>query len=121
MRNLAFILLFLACLCPATTKAVEKAWYGFHIKPALEGFALNPVVKSVVIDKVKANSPASAQNIRVGDEIIEAEGIKVPGTRALQFVPILRKQPGDTLNLRLKTQQGRTYSVLVQAIQRPSS
>ncbi len=121
MRNFTFAVLLLISLCPVTTKAAEKAWYGFHIKAAFEGFPLNPVVKSVVIDKVRANSPAAGQDIRVGDEIIEAEGIKVPGTRALQFVPILRKQPGDTLSLRLRTQHGRTYSVLIEAIHKPSS
>ncbi len=90
----------------ATAGAAERAWYGFHIKPETTGFPLNPIVKSVVIDKVKLNSPASAEKIRVGDEIIEAEGKVVPGTRAIQLYFLLSKEPGNVLHLRLKRADG---------------
>ena len=65
----------------ASATAAEKAWFGFHIKPETTGFPLNPIVRSVVIDKVKPHSAAEALDIRIGDEIMEAEGKPVPGTR----------------------------------------
>jgi len=104
-------------LTPAS--AAERAWYGFHIKPNTSGFPLNPVVTSVVIDKIKSNSPADAQNMHVGDEIIEAEGKTVPGARALQLISLLTKQPGDWLHLRLRRPDGASYAVLIQGIKKP--
>lgn len=104
-----------------TASAAERAWYGFHIKPETAGFPLNPIVKSVVIDKVKMNSPASAQKIRVGDEIIEAEGKVVPGTRALQLYFLLSKEPGNVLHLRLKRADGEKYTALVRGIKKPDA
>jgi S1-C subfamily serine protease len=120
MRKLLIIFVFLLGLA-ATAGATERAWYGFHIKPQLVGFPLNPVVKSVVIDKVKANSPATAHNIAIGDEIIEAEGKTVPGARALQLLWIANKQPGEWLHMRLKRTNGQTYSVTVQGTKKPST
>ena len=105
----------------ATAGAAERAWYGFHIKPETAGFPLNPIVKSVVIDKVRMNSPASAQQIRVGDEIIEAEGKIVPGTRALQLIFLLNKEPGSVLHLRLRRTDGERYTVVVQGIKKPGA
>ena len=103
----------------ATASAADRAWYGFHIKPETAGFALNPIVKSVVIDKVKENSPASAQHIRVGDEIIEADGNIVPGNRAIRLIFLLNKEPGNMLHLRLKRADGEKYTVVVQGIKKP--
>ncbi len=91
----------------ASATAAEKAWFGFHIKPETTGFPLNPIVRSVVIDKVKPHSAAEALDIRIGDEIMEAEGKPVPGTRALQLIWLLQKQPGEWLHLRLKETEWR--------------
>ncbi|CAN5449122.1 hypothetical protein BH18VER1_BH18VER1_05300 [soil metagenome] len=114
----AFLAIAITC---ATAVAAEKAWYGFHIRPITKGFALNPVVRSVVIDKIKAGSPADAQKMRVGDEIIEAEGHVVPGTRALQLVRLMNKQPGEQLRLRLRRPNGDHYRVQLIGIRKPGT
>ncbi len=103
----------------ATASAADRAWYGFHIKPETTGFPLNPIVTSVVIDKVKENSPASAQHIRAGDEIIEADGNIVPGTRAIRLIFLLNKEPGSVLHLQLKRADGERYAVVVRGIKKP--
>ena len=121
MRNRGVIVGILLAVTLATASAAERAWYGFHIRPETAGFPLNPIVKSVVIDKVKANSPASAQDIRVGDEIIEAEGKIVPGTRAIQLIFLLNKEPGNVLHLRLRRADGERYMVVVQGIKKPDA
>lgn len=112
-----FLLLFVVAAAPA--QAAEKAWYGFHIKPETTGFPLNPVVVAVVIDKVAPDSPATSQNIRVGDEIVEAEGQAVPGGRALSLLVLLSKPIGATLHLRLKRPNGEAYSAAVIGIRKP--
>ncbi|HEV3408758.1 MAG TPA: PDZ domain-containing protein [Chthoniobacterales bacterium] len=121
MRKIALLIICLAGMPMATASGAEKAWYGFHIKPDTAGFPLNPTVRSVVIDKVKANSPATAHGIRVGDEIIEAEGKTVPGRRAIQLISILNKRPGELLQLRLRRPDGTTYFVQIRGIKKPAS
>jgi len=119
MRKYGITVGILLAVSLATAGAADRAWYGFHIRPETAGFPLNPIVKSVVIDKVKVNSPASAQQIRVGDEIIEAEGKIVPGTRALQLIFLLNKEPGSVLHLLLKRADGERYAAVVQGIKKP--
>src|SRR4051812_34315607 len=114
MRRMPPIVAFALVASVLHCAAADKAWYGFHIKPVTAGFPLNPLVCSVVIDKVKPNSPASEHDMRIGDEIIEAEGKRVPGARALQFVPLLSRHPGEWLHLRLKREGGEEYSAVVQ-------
>ena len=120
MRQLVLILGLSGLLSTgAAATAAEKAWYGFHIKPETAGFPLNPVVRSVVIDKIKRGSPADDQDMRVGDEIIEAEGKIVPGARALPLMSILNKKPGELLRLRLKRPDGEIYAVTIRGIKKP--
>ncbi len=118
MSKLGLTLAILASFA-ATAAAAEKAWYGFHIKPHTTGFVLNPVVQSVVIDMIAPNSPASAQGIRVGDEILEADGTTVPGTHAVQLITLVNKKPGDTLRLLLRRRDGETYRVVIVATKKP--
>ena len=121
MHRLGITVGILLAVSLATAGAAERAWYGFHIKPESAGFPLNPIVKSVVIDKVRLNSPAAAQDSRVGDEIIEAEGKVVPGTRAIQLYFLLSKEPGNVLHLRLKRADGESYTAAVRGINKPDA
>src|ERR1700682_4925415 len=117
MRRLAatIALLFVASL--ATARG-ERAWYGFHVKPETSGFPLNPIVDSVKIDDIKRGSVAETKKIRIGDEILEAEGRTIPGARALSLLFLLKKQPGDWLHLRLRRPDGANYSVAIQGIKK---
>lgn len=119
MRIAVFFIAIGLGLSATSAHAAEKAWYGFHIKPETSGFPLNPVVESVVIDKIKPGSPAAAKQIAVGDEILEADGKPVPGARALQLLPLVNKRAGDVLHLRLRRPDGRDYSVTVRGIPKP--
>ncbi|MGI8820540.1 MAG: PDZ domain-containing protein [Chthoniobacterales bacterium] len=117
-------LLAFACLvvlsAPAA-RAADKAWYGFHLKIETAGFVLNPIVRSVVIDKIAPNSPAAEKNLRVGDEILEADGQDVPGGRALQLRSIASKSIGESLQLRLKRPSGERYSAVLQGVKKPGT
>jgi S1-C subfamily serine protease len=119
MRKLVITAGFFLGISLASATAAERAWFGFHIKPETTGFPLNPVVRSVVIDKVKPHSAAAALDIRIGDQIMEVEGRTVPGTRALQLISLLQKQPGEWLHLRLKRPSGESYSAAVEGIKKP--
>jgi C-terminal processing protease CtpA/Prc len=120
MRSL-FAALLLAISFATAAHAADKAWYGFHIKPQTSGFVLNPVVQSVMIDMIAPNSPADAQHIRVGDEIIQAEGKSIRGVRALDVIGLLNKKPGDTLELVLQRPSGESYRAKLTAIKKPGT
>jgi C-terminal processing protease CtpA/Prc len=114
--SLAFILL--ATLSPAVAEAEEKGWFGFAL--AVKGSGLiNPTIKSVVIHSVSSGSPAAAQHITVGDEVIEIEGTPVPGHKANELKPLIEKRLGETLHLRLKRVRGENYSATMIAVRRP--
>lgn len=119
MRKFAVTLALLLFVPVATGNAGEKAWYGFRVKIDTAGFVLNPTVRSAVIQKVLPNTPAADQHIGVGDEIIEAEGKVVSGGRALQLKPILSKQVGEVLHLRLKRANGEMYPAVLTGIKKP--
>lgn len=104
-----------------TASAADKAWYGFHIKAKTSGFMFNPVVESVTVDMIAPNSPASAHGIQVGDEIIEAEGTPISGSRGLSLMGAMKKQPGETLRLTLRRKDGETYRVSVVGIKKPGT
>ena len=120
MKKTLVALLFSVALVLNVAGAEEKGWFGFAVDVKTSGFVLNPNVASIVIAEVVPNSPAATQRISVGDEIVEAEGQAVPGSKALQLRSIITKRPGETLHLRLKRKDGETYSATMTAAKRPS-
>lgn len=98
----------------------EKGWFGFRVDVSTSGFVLNPTVVAVKVKSVAPNSPAEAQHLAIGDEIVEAEGHPVPGNKARPLRPLLQKAPGESIHLRLKRENGETYSVTLTALKRPS-
>ncbi len=57
--------------------------------------------------------------MEAGDEIVETQGKIVPGARALQLRPIMSKQVGEVLHLRLRRTSGETYNALLTGIKKP--
>jgi C-terminal processing protease CtpA/Prc len=77
-------------------------------------------VKSVTVESIAPRSPASEQSIAVGDEIIQIEETTVPGRRAWELKPLIQKQVGQSIHLRLKRPTGETYSVTLIAVKPPA-
>lgn len=120
MKKLLLAALLIAVLAAGAGAAEEKGWFGFQLAVEAEGFMLNPTVRVVKVESVVPNSPAAAERISPGDEIIEAEGVAVPGGRALKLKPIMARRPGERIRLRLKRPNGETYSTTLTAVKRPS-
>lgn len=121
MNRITFLFaLLVACSIP-TLQGAEKAWFGFAVNVETAGFPLNPTVRFVRVAKVVPNSPAATQHIEAGDEIVEAEGHTVPGGRALQLQPLLKRQVGDVLHLRLKRPTGEVYPAALTGIAKPAA
>lgn len=120
MKTLLLAALLAVTISARADAAEEKGYFGFKLAVETSGFVLNPTVKFVKVKSVAQNSPAAAQHLSIGDEIVEAEGRPVPGGKALELRPILQKRAGETVHLRLKRANGETYSAAITAIKRPS-
>ncbi|MFL6590936.1 MAG: PDZ domain-containing protein [Chthoniobacterales bacterium] len=114
--------LFVGCVvlavCAHGLPAGQKGWFGFGAAITGDGI-FNPTVLSAKIDTVEPHSPAAEKGIAVGDEIVQVENTEVTGHKARELKPLMEKQVGETLHLRLKRSNGETYSVAIVAAQSP--
>ncbi len=94
---------------PAGAAEQGRATYGFKVKVDAASLSLNPVIAAVIVDQVKPGSPAAAAGIVAGDEILQAEGREVPGARADDVKPLMRRNVGDPLVLKLRRADGSVY------------
>lgn len=117
LRKVSFALLF-ALVCASAARAGEKGWFGFALKIAGEGF-FNPTIRAVTVASIVPQSPAAMQPIAAGDEIIQVENTEVAGRKASELKPLIQKQVGETILLRLKRPSGETYSVTLVAVKPP--
>lgn len=85
--------------------------FGFAINVDGDGFFLNPTLKSVTIKSVVPGRPAATAGIKPGDQIVEVEGRQVLGAKANDLQPLLKKNVGETLRLRLRKPSGELYAV----------
>ncbi|MEY2519526.1 MAG: hypothetical protein QOF24_1285 [Verrucomicrobiota bacterium] len=114
MKKLLLVVLALTWIFTSNLMAAEKGWFGFGLKVEGSGF-LSLTVHSVTVESIAPHSPASEQSIAVGDQIIQVEETTIPGRRAWELKPLLQKQVGDIIHLRLKRPNGETYSVTLTA------
>ena len=85
--------------------------FGFAIDVDGEGFFLNPTLKTVTIKSVVPGRPAATAGIKPGDQIVEVEGKPVLGAKARELQPLMKKNVGETLALRLRKPSGDLYVV----------
>jgi C-terminal processing protease CtpA/Prc len=117
MKKLSLLTLVLTFVWTSMVAAGEKGWFGFGVKVAGEGF-FNPTVKSITVESIAPHSPASEQHIAVGDQITQVEGTEVSGRKASELKPLMQKQVGESVHLRLKRPAGEIYSVTLVAVKR---
>jgi C-terminal processing protease CtpA/Prc len=96
--------LVLLVLAHTASAAGEKL--GFVTQVEGEGFFLNPIVTKILVTEVTKGSLAEAAGMRVGDQIIQIEGQKVAGKRAMALQPFMKLNPGETRTMRLKHADG---------------
>lgn len=118
MKKLFLLVLLFTFAWTSLTMAAEKGWFGFSLKVAGEGF-FNPTVRSITVESIAPHSPASEQHIAVGDQIIQVEGTEVSGRKASELKPLMQKQVGETIHLRLRRPTSETYSVTLIAAKPP--
>ena len=120
MKRLLFAAIFTTFLLHAAIAAAgEPGWFGFAVSVKGSGFFLNPTVEAVIIQSVVPKSPAAQHDIAVGDEVVQVESTAVPGRKANELKPLLRKEVGQVLHLRLKRVSGEIFSANITAAKRP--
>lgn len=90
---------------------------GFSLHVSADGL-FSPRVSKAMVKTVAAGSPAEAAGLAVGDELIQVEGLDVPGTSASVLKPHMEFVAGKPKKLRLKHSTGREYEV---TLTRPAS
>ncbi|HEX4964437.1 MAG TPA: PDZ domain-containing protein [Thermoanaerobaculia bacterium] len=97
-----------------------KGFFGLTVDIEVKGFMLNPTLKTVTVKKVEPRSPAADAGIVAGDQIVEAEGRMIAGTKASELEPIMSKKVGQPLHLLLKRPKGEYYKTTLIAVARPA-
>lgn len=88
---------------------------GFAVDIEGEGSFFNPTLKTVTIKSVVPGGPAATAGIKPGDQIVEVEGRQVTGSKAGELQPLMRKNAGEALALRLRKPSGEVYAVALVA------
>ena len=83
----------------------EKGYFGLGVSVVADGF-VNPILKTVTVNKVAPNSPAAKAGITAGDLIIEVEGKVVSGLKADELKPFMQRNIGESTRFVLKRANG---------------
>lgn len=119
MKKLFLAILSLTCFFTSCLMAAEKGWFGFEVTVAGSGY-INPTVKSITVESIAPNSPASEQRMAVGDQVVQVESTEVSGHKASELKALMKKRPGESVRLRLKRPTGEIYSVILVAGKPPA-
>jgi hypothetical protein len=83
-------------ICTLALGASEQGFLGISIYIDGDQFIPNQKVKSVVINRLVAHSPAHKAGLQLDDENLEVDGIKISGSRMSEIRPLLDKRAGQT-------------------------
>jgi C-terminal processing protease CtpA/Prc len=119
LRSKATVALCSLAVTATLAGAAERGFLGISYSIDGEGFVFNRIVKSVKVNNVVLRSPASREGIRIGDEILEVDGKRIPGSRVSELKPLLDKQAGQTIRIVLRKSSGQTHTVRVALEARP--
>ena len=123
-RRQRFLVALAGLVMFATWPGIAKAegsrgYFCFSVSIEGEGAFWNPVLKSATVVKVEAASPAAAAGMVAGERITEVEGKTVAGTRANDIQPLMKKNVGEPLRLRVQRDNGDLRSVTLVAVRVP--
>jgi len=125
MSRRSFLLFVTAATAAANRPSLAQenqkpGGFGIAIDVDGEGFFLNPTLKTVTVKSVAPGRPAAEAGIKPGDQIIEVEGKLVAGTKARELEPLMKKNVGEKLVLRVKRATGEVFTVTLVAAAKPN-
>ena len=110
----------LACIPALARAAKEKGWFGFAVSVDVEGFSLNPTLRTAKIESVVPSSPADSAGLLAGDLIVEAQGVTVAGAKAEALKAAVQRAVGETLQLTIKRDSSAPWVVALTAVANPA-
>jgi len=119
VNRLQIIFIGLLIFVSGGAMAGEKGYLGISFSVESEGFFLNPTLKTVKIDKVRANGPAAKAGIEAGDLLLELEGKKIAGSKANDMKASMDKEVGQTVHLAVQKSSGEVKQLAVVAGPKP--
>lgn len=97
----------------------ERGVFGIKLSLSVSGF-FKPVVRSATLIEVQPGLPAAGAGIVAGDQVLEVDGLAIPGARAADLAPLARgKRPGEAVDLQLQRRDGSVYRARLTAVERP--
>lgn len=115
MRAMAGIILGAVLLAGGPAHAAEPGKNGLSVSVSADGF-FNPTIKSLKVAKVDPGGPAALAGIAPGDEIVEIEGIAVPGAKGDRLRPLMTRNAGEVTNMVLVRPSGEKYRARLVAV-----
>lgn len=118
-RALQFLGLGLACIPALARPTKEKGWFGFAVSVDVEGFSLNPTLRTAKIETVIPSSPADIAGLLPGDLIVEAQGVTVAGAKAEVLKTAVQRAVGEQLQLKIQRGSSAARVVVLTAVAKP--
>lgn len=112
--TIALLALFLAL--PSAVWAGDRGYFGFSLSLDVEGGFWNPILRSVKIQKVSAQSPAALAGMLAGDEVLEVAGKLVAGAKGKEMQALIEKDIGESVQLKVRHASGETALVSMVAV-----
>lgn len=112
-----WLLAALALALMAPLAAAESGSFGFRLNVKLGGpngtsiFSFR--IGSAVVQSVTPGSPAANALVAAGDELIEVDGLVVPGGKGLQLKARLKPEAGKKVPMKFKRANGEIYRVIL--------
>lgn len=83
-------------------QSTERGVFGLSVEIAGDG-VFNPVIARARVTSVRPGFPAARAGLRVGDELLEVDGRRVPGATARDLAPLARgKRVGESVAVRVQ-------------------
>lgn len=92
--------------------AEEEGSIGFSAAVSVSGF-FSPELKEVTVDEVFEDSAADAAGLKSGDKILSIEDCAIPGCDAKKAKKMMKRAPGETLNLLIEDEHGEQRKVAI--------
>jgi S1-C subfamily serine protease len=110
-------------LTHALARPAPEGWYGIEAIEAIPKKGslspLNPVVESIKLTQITPGSPAAQKGLAVGDWVMEIDGVVIGGRKVKELQPLIQKSVGQSMRLRLKKPNGKSYTVVLVGVARP--
>ena len=93
--------------------------FGLAVEVDVDG-VFSPTLRSVTVKSVSAGRPAAMAGIAAGDQIVEIDGKAIAGSKAKEMEKSMKKNVGETMNVKIKKPDGQILAMTLVASAKPN-